>query len=98
VKVSEQLDAESVIEMMVVVMMMMMMVVVGMILLVIKLTGICCEFSNRIYMAQVKVKCWAPSNKIMKSGFCRMLEISSFTQPPSCFSSMSLFIVVTQYK
>jgi hypothetical protein len=81
VKVSEQTDAESVIEMMMVMMMMMtvMMIMmittmtltmVGMILVVIELTGIGCEFINRIHVAQVKVKIkvkfWAPTNKVMK--------------------------------
>ena len=63
-KVSEQIDAGSVIEIMMVMMMMRMMV--GMILVVIELTGIGCEFINRIHVAQVKVKCWAPTNKVMK--------------------------------
>ena len=60
-KVSEQIDAESV-----KMMMMMMMMMIVMILVVIELTGIGCEYMNRIHVAQVKVKSWAPMKQVMK--------------------------------
>jgi hypothetical protein len=51
-----------------VMMMMTVMMMIGMILVVIELNGICCEYMNTcsIHVTQVKVKGWAPTNKVMK--------------------------------